>query len=114
MAAGGLDGAVVFYDVRHRRGFRSAADTSWWVLGLAFATDGKTLGSAESDSTIRLWNVASRKVALELRGHEGIVSKVGFSPDGKLLASCGADGTLRLWPAPSLAEIDAQIQVLTR
>ena len=106
---------MVFYDVRHRRGFRSAADTSWWVLGLAFAPDGKTLASAESDGTIRLWNVRTRKVALELRGHEGIVSKVGFSPDGKLLASCGgANGTLRLWPAPSLAEIDAQIRVPTR
>ena len=81
------------------------------MLGLAFAPDGKTLASAESDGTIRLWNVRTRKVALELRGHEGIVSKVGFSPDSKLLASCGADGTLRLWSAPSLAEIDAQVRV---
>jgi eukaryotic-like serine/threonine-protein kinase len=114
VAAGGLDGAVVFYDVRRRRSFRSPADTSWWVLGLGFAPDGRTLASAEFDGTIRLWNVATHQCALELKGHAGVVSKVGFSPDGNLLVSCGADGTVRLWPAPSLAEIDAQIRVPSR
>jgi WD40 repeat protein len=113
-AAGGLDGAVVFFDVRRQSAFRSPGDTSWWVLGLAFAPDGRTLASAESDGAIRLWNVTTRRCALELRGHAGPVSKVAFSPDGKLLASCGADGTLRLWPASLFAEIDAQIRVPTR
>jgi len=115
VAAGGEDGAVVFYDVNRRRPYRPPADSSSFVLGLAFSPDGKTLASAESDGTIRLWNVTSRRCALELRGHAGMVSKVAFSPDGKLLASIGgADGTLRLWPAPSLAEIDRQIGVTPR
>jgi WD40 repeat protein/serine/threonine protein kinase len=113
-AAGGWDGAVVFYDVRRRLAFRSPAATSWFVLGLAFAPDGRTLASAEEDGTIRLWNVKTRRCALELRGHAGMVSKVGFSPDNNLLVSCGADGTVRLWPAPSLAEIDAQIRIPSR
>jgi WD40 repeat protein len=109
VAAGGLDGAVFFYDVRQRRSYRSPAESSWWVLGLGFSPDSRTLASAEVDGAIRLWNVATRKCALEFRGHNGAVSKVAFSPDGNLLASCGgADGTIRLWPAPSLAEIDRQ------
>jgi WD40 repeat protein len=114
VAAGENGGGLVFYDLRQGLTSRSPADTSSWVLGLAFAPDGRTLASAESDGTIRLWNVTTCRCALELRGHAGAVSKVGFSPDGKLLASCGADGTLRLWPAPSFAEIDAQVQVSSR
>jgi WD40 repeat protein len=106
LVAGGWDGVPVFYDLRTRQALRPLTRTSNWVVGLCFTPDGRTLASAEGDGRINLWNVATREIALTLRGHVGWLS-VGlcFSPDGNLLASSGSDGTVRLWPAASFNEI---------
>jgi WD40 repeat protein len=54
------------------------------VTSVAFSPDGKTLASASSDNTIRLWDVASRQtLGAPLTGHTDIVESVAFSPDGK-------------------------------
>ncbi len=105
LVAGGEEGRVIFYDLRAGRVF-PALKTSNWILGLCFTPNGKTLASAEGDGTIRLWNVATREIALTLKGHIGPVSSApSFSADGKFLASCGGDGTVRLWPAASFDDI---------
>ena len=109
LVAGGEEGVVVFHDMRAKRSFRPVTASSNWILGLSFAPDGKTLASAEGDGTIKLWNVATREVALVLKGHLGAASYASFSKDGNLLASCGGgDGTVRLWPAASFDEIPQQ------
>jgi WD40 repeat protein len=66
---------------------------------LAFAPDGKTLASANYDSTVRLFEAATGQQLRVLRGHAHSVADVAFSPDGKTLASASADQTVRLWDA---------------
>ena len=63
------------------------------VNGVAFAPDGKTIASAGSDRTVRLWNVATGALRRTLKGHSGRIEAVAFSPDGTLVASasCGRD-----------------------
>jgi WD40 repeat protein len=62
--------------------------------------------STEVDGTVRLWNFATREIALTLKGHVGYVSPdLSFSRNGKYLATSGADGTVRLWEAASPEEI---------
>ncbi len=108
LAAGGDEGTVVFLDLL-THGTARSIQTSMWILGLCFTPDGKTLASAEGDRNVRLWNVATREIALELKGHIGAVSiDISFSPDGKYLATCGADGTVRLREAASFEEIDGR------
>src|SRR5436190_804834 len=57
------------------------------VQSVAFSPDGKTLASASSDKTIKLWDVATGKQRATLNGHTDGVSSVAFSSDGKTLAS---------------------------
>jgi WD40 repeat protein len=69
------------------------------VNGVAFSPDGRTLATASSDHTVRLWEVAGRRPIAVLTGHTGGVKKVVFSPDGRTLATAAADRTVRLWDA---------------
>ncbi|MCB9854211.1 MAG: serine/threonine protein kinase [Phycisphaerales bacterium] len=54
---------------------------------------------AESDRTIRVWDVASHGNPTVLRGHNGYVYPVAVSPDGNTIASGAWDNEIRLWDA---------------
>lgn len=67
----------------------------------AFSPDGKVLAANETNSTIRLWDVASATELKTLEGHSGNVKVLTFSPDGKTLASGSLDATAKLWDVDS-------------
>ena len=66
---------------------------------LLFSPDGSILASASFDYSIRIWDVAARKVRYVLvrPGGRGI-SSIAFSPDGRVLAAdASAEGLIALW-----------------
>jgi len=75
------------------------------VNAVAYFPDGTRLASASGDGTIKIIDVVSGEVVLELQGHEGGVECVAvcrYSKDGKdcvRLVSGGADKTVRVWDA---------------
>ena len=77
------------------------------VFSVAFSPDGKTLASASSDTTIKLWDIQSRQKLATLTGHTDLdlVFSVAFSPDGKTLASARIDKTIKLWDVQSRQEL---------
>lgn len=67
------------------------------VYGVAVTRDGKTIVSASTDQTVRVWDVPSQQQKFQLNGHVGAVHTVMLSPDETFAISSGSDGTLRLW-----------------
>jgi WD40 repeat protein len=67
------------------------------VYQVSFSPDGKTLASASSDKTVKLWDVVTGKKLKTLNGHPDGFNRVSFSPDGKTLASASSDKTVKLW-----------------
>ena len=46
---------------------------------------------------MQVWDVASKKLKLDLPGHADEVFTVDWSPDGGSVASGGKDKVLRIW-----------------
>jgi serine/threonine protein kinase len=67
------------------------------IYAVAISSDNKTLATAGSERTIRLWNAETLKQRLTLEGHAGQVYGLSFNASGDRLASAGWDGTIRIW-----------------
>jgi WD40 repeat protein len=80
------------------------------VLAIAFAPDGKTLATAQSDTrttravplgSIAIVDTDTLQIRGLLRGHLGSVRALAFAPDGQTLATGGDDRSVRFWDLPS-------------
>lgn len=84
--------------------FRANSGTVWSIV---FSPDGQTMAMGLEDGTVRLWDVAEKRVRATLTAHRGTVWHAAYSPDGKVLATSGDDGLVKLWEADGSKEIRA-------
>ncbi len=69
---------------------------------MTWSPDGRTLASASSDKTIKLWNAQTGQCVSTLSGHNDPVKSVCFSPCGTKIVSGGGqdkDFSVRIWDA---------------
>ncbi len=69
------------------------------VTHVEWSSDGKYLVSTGRDGDIKLWDVATRKLIRDFKGHTKPVMMAAFSKDGKKLVSASFDQTARVWDA---------------
>jgi hypothetical protein len=124
LATGSTDGTVRLWDCRARReisrlaghevtrwgGIRSARTLTSYRFGdpstfrpgcivncVAFAPDSSLVASGANDDTIRIWDTASGKEVLCLKGHSGSVNSIAWFPDTLRIVSGSSDKSVRIW-----------------
>jgi WD40 repeat protein len=79
---------------------------TWGTATVTFSPDGKLVAAANSQTPlVRLWEAATGKNVLTLRGHVDVVGTLAFTPDGQRLLSGGEDRTIRVWDLCSGEEL---------
>ncbi len=74
---------------------------------IAYSPDGTMLASAEVN-TVKIYDLASRKVLRTLKGHSEMVTCIAFSPVENILVSGSGDTTIKLWDIASGEELSTQ------
>ena len=67
------------------------------IHAMAYSPDGRTLATAGSDRTVKLWEADRGLLIRTFEGHAGEVRSAVFSADGTRLLSASDDGTVRVW-----------------
>ncbi len=110
LAVGDAAASVRLWDTRTGRFLSELEGHQGSVYRVRFSPDGTLLavgdmgagpfadaGDHGERGSVRVWNVAERRLDHEFTGHLGRVYTLDFHPGGRLLASADTKGQVRLW-----------------
>ena len=75
------------------------------IISVAFSPDGQRIVTGSGDQTAKVWEAASGRELLTLKGHTLRSVSVAFSPDGQRIVTGSADQTAKVWEAASGREL---------
>ncbi|KAI4496511.1 hypothetical protein M0804_000321 [Polistes exclamans] len=84
-----------------------------WVNDIVLCCSGKTLISASSDTTVKIWNAHKGFCMSTLRTHRDYVKALAYAKDRELVASAGLDKTIYLWDVNTLTALTASNNTVT-
>jgi WD40 repeat protein len=71
------------------------------IKDLLLLNDGKTLITAGTDRSLRLWDLSRGQLIRTLGQHSNVVKALAVTTDQTMLISAGDDRTIRFWALPS-------------
>lgn len=66
------------------------------VYQVCWSADSRLLVSGSKDSTMKVWDLKTKKLKFDLPGHADEVYSIDWSPDGEMVASGGKDKILKM------------------
>ncbi|RXM35985.1 WD repeat-containing protein 48 [Acipenser ruthenus] len=84
-----------------------------WVNDIVLCCNGKTLISASSDTTVKVWNAHKGFCMSTLRTHKDYVKALAYAKDKEVVASAGLDRQIFLWDVNTLTALTASNNTVT-
>ncbi|KAG5842039.1 hypothetical protein ANANG_G00173430 [Anguilla anguilla] len=84
-----------------------------WANDIVLCCNGKTLISASSDTTVKVWNAHKGFCMSTLRTHKDYVKALAYAKDKELVASAGLDRQIFLWDVNTLTALTASNNTVT-
>jgi WD40 repeat protein len=106
--------AVRILDAASGREILTLAGEIRSVDGVTFSPDGRLLAAAGVEppakegsqvGRVKVWDGATGREVLDLRGHSLPATSVAFSPDGARIATASWDETVKVWDASTGSEV---------
>ncbi len=76
---------------------RDLVETQDVVFSVAFSPDSKKIATAGADRTVRIFEVETGKLLIQIEDHADWIFAITFSPDGKRLATASRDKTSKVF-----------------
>jgi WD40 repeat protein/serine/threonine protein kinase len=106
LATASNDNFVHLWDISTKQKLASAEQKGAWKI--VFFPDSARFAvssSSRDEPVVRIYETATLKQVLTLKGHNKRVRALDISPDGKTVATAGYDGKLIVWDAASGEEM---------
>ncbi|KAL4217901.1 WD repeat-containing protein 48 [Mactra antiquata] len=84
-----------------------------WVNDIVLCCGGRTLISASSDTTVKVWNAHKGFCMSTLRTHKDYVKALAYAKDKEQVASAGLDRSIFLWDVNTLTALTASNNTVT-
>ncbi|XP_048249973.1 WD repeat-containing protein 48-like [Haliotis rufescens] len=84
-----------------------------WVNDIVLCCNGRTLISASSDTTVKVWNAHKGFCMSTLRTHKDYVKALAYARDREQVASAGLDRAIFLWDVNTLTALTASNNTVT-
>ncbi|KAK3699744.1 hypothetical protein QZH41_015597, partial [Actinostola sp. cb2023] len=84
-----------------------------WINDIVLCRNGRTILSASSDTTVKVWDTTRNFCMSTLRTHKDYVKALAYASDKELVASGGLDKQIFLWDVNTLTALTATNNTVT-